>query len=115
MIDSEKFELEYYGKFRKKINWVNENKIVVLKHFEYLYKCEFTNLEQFIVHPLFIINAPNICMYDSDIDMFTFGEFKLFVEGSYRAQNICIQTDSLMPLEIERPFFKNGLKHLIRQ
>lgn len=113
--DSEKFELEYYGKFRKKINWVNENKIVVLKHFEYLYKCEFTNLEQFIVHPLFIINAPNICMYDSDIDMFTFGEFKLFVEGSYRAQNICIQTDSLMPLEIERPFFKNGLKHLIRQ
>ncbi|WP_026991791.1 hypothetical protein [Flavobacterium subsaxonicum] len=78
------FKGKYEEQLSRKIKWAEENKNVILEHFQMKFGPEFKHdILTFNVRGIFVINAPTIYMYNGNYRALTIRDVENLVAGKY--------------------------------
>ena len=112
--DYSNFKTTYENQLERKVNWVNQNKEIIEHHLKILYSEKFnSNLTEFAVLGIFIINAPTVYMLNGRYRAFTISDFKDLMEEQYTDIKFELTIEGTgKHYFIEHPYFDNIEKAL---
>lgn len=105
--DYHNFKDSYETQLTNKVNWTNENKILLLEHIELKYGTTILNKDEYIPKGIFIINAPTIYMYDCLYPTLTLHNFEELINGNYQPGQFIYTDENEKEHIIELPYFQN--------
>lgn len=110
--DISNFRSKYESQLSNKFNWISNNKLPLLEHFEILYTCKIESQENYNVIPLFIINAPTLYMYDSEYLVVTLHDLELLLNGKHVTHEFNGEING-KKVNIKKPYLQNAEKLFI--
>jgi hypothetical protein len=99
--DDTNFRGSYEKKIHGKSQWVDDNKVFVLKYFMHLFPSSDLDTEEYKVEELFIINTPTLYMYLNRVNTVCFFNLVEFMKDNYSHPAIAIYIKSGIKTKIQ--------------
>lgn len=97
----------YNETMSRKIEWFNENKQLISKHFQKKYPNYKLDISEFIIEGIFIINTPTFYMYNSKYRIYTVSQITTVLNNQFKDRTFyIINDDDKSILNIEYPYFQ---------
>jgi hypothetical protein len=103
-----KFINVYEPKLKNKVKWVHENLQIVATHVTVKKHLKSIDVQGFDVRGAFVVNAPNLYLYNGQLDCFTLQSLNDLLRLGQVAATLSVSTDK-GTVELRRPYFQSAL------
>ncbi|CAL2083189.1 conserved hypothetical protein [Tenacibaculum dicentrarchi] len=112
--DYSNFKQKHEAQLKRKIDWTKSNKKIIENHFRLRNENPIIlELTEYKIEGIFIINAPNIYMFNSKYKCYTIHDFQLLMNNEIPFNDFIIYAeDRKKSYHIEHPYFDNIEKEI---
>lgn len=105
--DNTNFKDKYETQLLKKITWIDENRIIVQNHINYLYSGLEIDLADYIVEGVFFINTPTFYMFNGKYKALTLNKTEGYLNGTFDFPTLVFVRENQPDLELNHPYFSH--------
>jgi len=103
--DNTNFITKYEPKLKKKIDWVEDNKLIVQEHFKIIYNIDKFDITKYEVIGLFFINTPTFYMFNGTYKAITLNNLENYLSEDFEEVIISCTNTEGVDLLIKHPYF----------